>query len=169
MIVVAVDPKSRKMAIVYGDSEPEMRIISTDSDDHYDRMFVFQEKFQDFFKTLDEFVLFIEQPLVGRGGVHTTLVLAQSAAPVVLSALSCGSNGVYDVNVGTWKKAIVGHGNASKDEVGEWLRDNRPSIYELTEGDQDLIDASCIWLYGQGVLARGDRVTSSSTELRGSS
>jgi Holliday junction resolvasome RuvABC endonuclease subunit len=54
-------------------------------------------------------------------------------------------------NVSSWKKAVVGKGNATKEDVGESIRLRWPALYTEVAGDQDLTDASAIALYGQSL------------------
>ncbi len=86
-------------------------------------------------------VVFCEEPLVaGRRNLRTALQMAQVVGAVMLA------HPTYLVPVSTWKKEVVGKGNASKEEVHEFLKD-KPGYY-YTEGSQDLVDATCIRMYG---------------------
>lgn len=94
--------------------------------------------------------VFIESILVGNNSKYS-IQLAQTMG-AVLSALV--SYPVYQVNVGTWKKEVLGNGSSKKDQVRAWLEANYPAYAVSCDGDQDSYDATCIALYGQGVLAR---------------
>ena len=48
----------------------------------------------------------------------------------------------------TWKKVIVGNGNANKDTVRDYIDVTHPAYALLCDGDQDLYDATCVGLYG---------------------
>lgn len=59
----------------------------------------------------------------------------------------------------SWKKLVINYGNASKTLISSRLRSRWPKAYEAaTNGrksvDQDLIDASCINLYGRLLLQK---------------
>lgn len=98
----------------------------------------------------EDWYAFIEEPVVaGARNLRTSLQIAQIAG-VVMTKVSKFTL----VPVATWKKAVVGKGNASKDDVAEWLRVKRPELYERTAGIQDKIDANCIRLYGERFAAR---------------
>lgn len=85
---------------------------------------------------------FVEEPVVaGARNLRTSLRIAQISG-AVLSAI----NGEL-VPVSTWKKAIVGKGNAKKEEVKAWLK-TQPE-YDMAFSSQDWIDATCLRLYGQ--------------------
>jgi Holliday junction resolvasome RuvABC endonuclease subunit len=61
--------------------------------------------------------------------------------------------GGREVNVSAWKQVTVGAGNADKLSVSRWLKENHPSYSAHCGGDQNLVDATCIALYGQHVLS----------------
>ena len=96
-------------------------------------------------------VIFIEEPPKVRN-MRTFLHLAQTCGMV----LSYPAR-TYCVPVASWKKATVGKGNASKEEVASWFREEYPAHYDLCAGDQDRVDAACICLYGQEVVDLGER------------
>ena len=92
----------------------------------------------------------IEEPLIGRG-VRASLQIALTAGAVMSAVHPIKSS---FVPVKTWKKEVIGNGNADKEAVRMWLH-NADGGYALVCGDdQDRIDASCIALYGAGLLDR---------------
>ncbi len=95
---------------------------------------------------------FIEEPLIGRG-VRASLQIAQCAG-ALLHEIGMHGNGDNSmlVPVGEWKKKIVGKGNADKSYVADWLKANEYEYYERCNGNQDLIDATCIGLYGTKIV-----------------
>lgn len=103
--------------------------------------------------------MFVENPLVGVGGPHATIVQAQVQGLVLGTSVRSGVAAAYPVNVQTWKKDVVGRGNASKDEVAAWLKRECPNLTDMADGDQDLVDAACVALYGIRVIDRGERLT----------
>jgi Holliday junction resolvasome RuvABC endonuclease subunit len=86
-----------------------------------------------------------EPPLAGARNLQTFLHLSQTSGVVACSVPACL------VPVSSWKLGTVGHGNASKDDVARWLRATHPTLFEACAGDQNLIDATCIALYGQSL------------------
>ncbi|KKN83888.1 hypothetical protein LCGC14_0295410 [marine sediment metagenome] len=57
------------------------------------------------------------------------------------------------VNNGTWKKAILGNGHASKEEITAYAQ----QVLELEPGQpQDVYDAACIAEFGLGRRRRGE-------------
>lgn len=89
-------------------------------------------------------LVYVEAPLVGRS-VKYSLQVAQ-ATGAVTSHLSVPS---YFVNVSTWKKAVTGNGNSPKGLVRDSLMELQPGYSTVCGGDQDLIDATCVALYGE--------------------
>lgn len=89
-------------------------------------------------------VFYIEEPLVGRG-VRASLQIAQTAGALLATI---NKTPAHLVPVATWKKAVVGRGNADKLLVKSWLESHYPAYAQMCEGNQDKIDAVCIGLYG---------------------
>jgi Holliday junction resolvasome RuvABC endonuclease subunit len=58
--------------------------------------------------------------------------------------------------VTAWKKDVVGHGMATKSDVSLWLQDHHEPYSRQCGGDQNLVDAVCIALYGRHVVSRAD-------------
>lgn len=102
-------------------------------------------------------VFYMEEPVVGRN-IKSTVVQAQAGGAVMYSLYDNFAEPIFQVNNKTWKKDIVGNGNASKDMVGLWLLQNHKPLYDLTGGDQDLIDATCIALYAREKVELGKRI-----------
>lgn len=160
--IFGMDLSSRKLAIVRLDDEyPTAWTYEADKKEK-DRGHIlayFSEELENLFDEVmlgeDDFV-FIEHPVVGRGGAHATIVQAQVQGVALATSVLCGAGGAYPVNVQTWKKDVVGHGGSNKDQVRAWLADHHPLLSELAGDDQDLVDASCVALYGRIVTDRAD-------------
>jgi hypothetical protein len=87
----------------------------------------------------------VEAPVVaGARNIQSTIAIAQTSG-VVHACLS----DTHQVAVASWKKRTVGSGNADKAAVKQWLADTHPDFYRLCRESQDLIDATCIALYGR--------------------
>jgi len=97
---------------------------------------------------------FYELPVLGRGGFRSTIVQCFTSGAVqgAIHERECSS---YTVNVSSWKKAVVGKGNADKSQVAEFLRLRWNALYTAAEGNQDIYDATAIALYGRQILAKG--------------
>lgn len=96
-------------------------------------------------------VVAVEAPIVGiRRNVRTGLQMSMVAGAIAASALQGGSS-VRLVEPATWKKAVVGSGGATKDDVREYLSQHHPALYQGTQS-QDAVDAACLALYAVGEL-----------------
>lgn len=94
--------------------------------------------------------VFIEEPpMVRSAQVHGQM--HQIAGMLLVTALPAQA---YLVNVKTWKSDLVGNGNAAKTVVAQWLNDHHARYSAICAEDQDLIDATCVALYGHQVLQR---------------
>jgi hypothetical protein len=106
--------------------------------------------------------LFLEAPVMGKGGPGSTIPQAFVSGGVIAGARQGGAT-ISLVNNQTWKKEICGNGNINKLAVSEWTEENWRLLYEKApvptrktdqpEGcfgraDQDVIDAGCINLFG---------------------
>lgn len=91
---------------------------------------------------------YVESPVVGRAGVRSTMVQAFTSGAVQAALYDAGCD-PQGANVSSWKKAVIGKGNATKDDVADWLQLRRPDLFRAAGGNQDVVDAACIALYGQ--------------------
>jgi len=98
---------------------------------------------------------FVEEPLIGRG-VRSSLQIAQTAGAVMSAMGGLLAIDSRFVDNKTWKKQVVGNGNASKEMIEEWLKRTHPAYAALCGSNQDRIDAACIGIYGVQVLERRD-------------
>lgn len=98
-------------------------------------------------------IVAVESPIVGMSrNLQTGLNLAMMAGALSAAAGAAGAQVVL-VAPSAWKRQVVGRGNASKDEVAEWLEREQPVRHGRCGTDQDLIDATCISLYAASLLA----------------
>lgn len=96
-----------------------------------------------------EDIVYVESPvLAGARNIQSTIKVA-AAYGAVLAAVNAAHARAVEVAVSSWKLATVGRGNASKDDVGDWLHVQHPSVHTECAGDQDLMDAACIALYAE--------------------
>ena len=98
--------------------------------------------------------VWIEQPVVQHGpkaNIGTAVRLGMTVGAIF--GVHAGPG--YVVDQATWKAGVLGNGDAGKDEISAWLWAESPGDAEACNGDQDLIDATCIWRYGQLVAEGG--------------
>lgn len=102
--------------------------------------------------------VFIEEPLIGNNRAYSMKIAQMYGA--VLSALWMPDSdvGVFGVNVSTWKKQVIGTGNAGKEEVRNYITVVNSSYSDLCGHDQDRYDAAAVGLYGVLVAARADLI-----------
>lgn len=162
LVFIGIDPASTKVAFMalYGDAymvEVHQRLGKSGGQScanawHVTKQFVeaVRVAFPD-----TKIVATIESAVVGRGGVRTTMVQCYTAG-AIMGALHDEGIVTQIANVSSWKKRVVGRGNATKEDVSKWLRLRWPDFFSATRGNQDLVDATCIALYGQQVY--GERM-----------
>jgi Holliday junction resolvasome RuvABC endonuclease subunit len=90
--------------------------------------------------------IYVEEPVIGINK-RSSLQVAITAGAI--ATVCCSPT--YFVPVTVWKADIVGRGNATKDDVSDWLNANHVTYSAKCDGDQDLTDATCIALYGAAV------------------
>lgn len=95
---------------------------------------------------------FIESPVVGRGGVRSTMVQCFTSGAIQAALHNAGLDS-QGANVSSWKKVVTGRGNSTKPEVAKHLRLRWPALHRAAGGNQDIVDAACIALYGQSILS----------------
>lgn len=120
------------------------------------------QRFLALFPEQYEVYVFIEDAVVGRS-VASTKVQAYTNGGVQAAAFS-RANLVHLVNVKSWKKNIVGNGNASKEQVAEHIRTDWTEAFEASKNDQDLLDAAAICLHGVQAV-RGGLVVAGQSEV----
>ena len=102
----------------------------------------------DMVATFDIDQVWIEDTLVGNNHKYSLALTETKGA--VMSALALHVD-VRLVNVGTWKKAVLGNGHASKDQIRDYIHVTHGAYAPLCGDDQDLYDACCIGLYGLAI------------------
>lgn len=100
--------------------------------------------------------VWIEDVLIGNNRKYS-LGLAEVKGAVLSSLYKLRLNRGTDtrlVNVQTWKKEVIGSGNATKDDVRAYIDGSNNGYAAQCGADQDLYDASCIGIYGRRILER---------------
>ena len=145
-MIYGVDLGMRSLYI-YGTED--IHIVSVPKGDRYLEIYSMAKWVSQIFDK-DDTVFYEEPVLAGPKNIRTIIGLAQSSAALLSGSVAhC-----YEVPVGTWKKEVVGKGNAKKEEVAAWLKENDPESFDRCGEDQNLIDAACIQKYGIKVMDR---------------
>lgn len=99
---------------------------------------------------------FVEAPILGMTrDIQSTVKQATVSGGVQVALIEWGF-GVHLVAPSSWKKAVIGKGNARKDEVGPIIEREWPGLWRAIHSDQDLLDAAALVLYGESVVTRSD-------------
>lgn len=172
-LIFGIDPSSRKLAVVYG-------VLGQEDKTKFKTKKLPQEKpescsiayswikgllesvAEDESADLKEIYVFVELPVLGRGGAGSTIPQAQINGALLGGAFSAGVN-VIPVNNVRVKKEVIGKGNANKDGIKEWLSVAWSSMYNQVHADQDLCDASMIYTYGKRVVQLRDKIVQNKT------
>lgn len=151
--IIGIDPSSKKLAFCLTDGRSNVLTMYTvnlpegvlqASGVAFGEVFSFLWPISDSDEGIDTHI-YMEAPVVGRNA-YSTIVQAQVGG-AVMAAIAKTNLGLELVNVSSWKKQVVGKGNATKEEVADWLKTNWLDAYNKAAGDQDLIDAAAINRY----------------------
>ena len=105
--------------------------------------------------------VWIEKPILGNNRKYS-LQLAETYGAVLCDlGMLRVANGLDTRSVDNlvWKKEVVGKGNASKDDIRNYIHDVHPAYAAFCGDDQDRYDACCVGLYGLGVLDRASHLS----------
>ena len=96
-------------------------------------------------------VAFIERPFLSGSAANPTTTIGMAETVGIIRASVIWTAPSTMVNPSSWKKALVGKGNATKEEARYWLEDTigKEKVDSMSE---DEVDAMCIGYYGQGVI-----------------
>lgn len=90
----------------------------------------------------------VEEPVLSgftRRSGNGSLPVAKVHGALLAGAARAGAR-VTPMNNKTWKRTIVGNGNAGKPQVNLWVRKHWPALWVEANGRQDTCDAACIAL-----------------------
>lgn len=104
--------------------------------------------------------VWIEDVIIGNNRKYS-LQLAQVLGAVLADLAHLRhlqGTDIRTVDNKTWKKELVGSGNATKDAVRDYIDVTHPAYAPLCEGEQDIYDAACVGLYGLTILDRAEQL-----------
>lgn len=162
--IVGVDPSSRKLAaiITIDDQRPKIRIEhlpAKNPTEQCDRAYGWIRKIvRDLVHAGHEVHVFVEEPVLGRGGARATIPQTKVHGALLAGAKRAGATTVLGVNNSRWKKAVIGNGNASKPQIAEGIRTIWPLVYDMAQGDQDVLDAAGINRHGAQIVEMKERI-----------
>jgi Holliday junction resolvasome RuvABC endonuclease subunit len=163
-IVIGIDPSSHGFhaAVLCCFEDGDQSLALHSSDHPRDKLagpatLVIYEVARDIWRMLRAYdsldvVIFIEEPVVaGARNIRSSLLIAQVVGGMIAMSGDT-TQGIYLVPVATWKKVVIGSGNASKEEVTLWLNRVHPAYAADCAGEQDFADACCLALYGVRII-----------------
>jgi Holliday junction resolvasome RuvABC endonuclease subunit len=148
-VILGIDLNSRSVAISYLHADGRFHGFQSFTTKYKDRAQILGA-LHDWmrYQVTSGDVVYVESPvLAGVRNIQSTIKVA-AAYGSVLAAVDLRHAECVEVPVSSWKLATVGRGNASKDDVSKWLHAQHPDVHTECSGDQNLMDAHCIALYG---------------------
>lgn len=143
------DPASKKIAMFTEDGPGNIHseLITVKKSNRNDELMELRRQLMFTLSRDPNPTIYCEEPVVaGARNIRSTILVAETVGMIL--ALNAH---VRVVPVSSWKKATVGKGNATKDEVTEWLRREHPDYASNCHESQDLTDAAAIFIYGRGL------------------
>lgn len=146
-MIVGIDPAMRSLAVVSDTFARKYEILGTARDIEVAYL---HEMLTDLLRpSATEPRVFVEAPIQGASrNVQTSVKIAMTVGAVLATGYR-----TQLVSPSAWKLAVCGKGSLDKAGVSAWLAQNNPAYYSRCDGDQDLIDATCIYLYGRAEMA----------------
>lgn len=144
-MIWGVDPASKKIAMFSDDGRVHAHLLLVKPSTRNLELIALRNQMELILKCDPNPVIYCEEPVVaGARNLRSTILIAETAGMI----LGMRARTVL-VPVSSWKKSTVGKGNATKDEVAQWLREEHPGYASHCHGNQDLTDAAALCIYGQ--------------------
>lgn len=153
--VIGIDPQSTRLAAVVleGDAFVLEYVVKMPVNVH-DRCWRAFTWGRDLASEYSDATVLVELPFIGRFRTESTLGLAKTHGALLAGLVEGGLSNIDTINNRSWKKSVIGNGNATKDDITAWVAGNRPDIHSSISTaprsiQQDLVDAACIAMYGR--------------------
>lgn len=162
-VVIGVDPSSRKLAAVVSvigdesDVQAVTRVLPQDKPYACHIAHEWMRLLVEEYNAQGKVHVFLEAPVVGRGGPGATIPQARVNGALSAGAIAAGAE-VIDVNNSHCKKVTIGNGRASKDDIRDWVEVVWPELFVKIETDQDLCDSAMLYIYGVGIINKRVRI-----------
>lgn len=161
MLIIGVDPSKTRLAAVIWDGASTFHVAKRSMPEDLAFCCVIGRRWmRDLvlkYGPLDDVWVFVEAPVLGRGGARSTIVQAQVNGAVLAGAYVTGAKVVL-VNNQTAKRRVVGKGNATKSDINRYIRRTWPKLWAAARGNQDLCDSAMIALYGNYIVRTRSKV-----------
>lgn len=159
--VIGMDPDSKKMSavITVDDANPVLRqkVLPTSVPDSRKLDVVWSWVYRlvkEYKEQGHDVHLFYEAPFVSPKTIRAVIPLAQLKGAALAAAQRAGAITAQAVVIQTWKKDIIGMGNASKPDIARWCKTCWVVVYKEANGRQDLMDAAAINRHGANLVKR---------------
>jgi Holliday junction resolvasome RuvABC endonuclease subunit len=155
--VCGIDPSSKKLVAVITtltSFRPEVHVVALpEGPPNRQRACTLADKWLSalLYDYEDNLHIFLEEPVLGRGGAKATIPQSQVNGALLASAGRLDVV-VHPVNNARWKKEVIGNGNASKERIAKVMGERWSELRAIAKGDQDVFDAGAINRYGVHVL-----------------
>lgn len=173
-LVVGCDPSSKKLsffALQLGTDTAKLRTYTFAGKARYEpkhseEAMTACEEFLEYIEGMtgrrDTRYLFLEEPVMGRGGARTTMIQSFSSGVIQACFVRAGFT-VYLINNSTWKawlgvagKKTVSHKPKVHIEIA--MKQRFPKTAMMVGADGDLLDAAALARYGAETVQRGQLV-----------
>lgn len=161
---LGVDPSAKKIALVGYDDllrtvHVEAFVLYKGRDTQtpeaiYRAMEAMQVYCEELGPQMGERVAYVEEPLVGRGGIKTTVKQAYVGG-VVRACLVEAGFAVVGIHPSTWRSRLGVKARTSdliKAETARLVKLRDPKVWQQVEGDHDLVDGAALRLCAQDSL-----------------
>lgn len=144
---IGIDFSSKNIAIAFVSINSnkfgvDYHYIKTNKKDFYERLFYLFKEFKYFLDNAQVYYAYIEQPVIAMR--HKSVRMVNQVSGMLLTLMMEYNITFGEVHNKTWKKVVVGNGNATKKEIMEYVQ----KTYQLNKISQDVADAICILEYG---------------------
>lgn len=171
VVIIGIDPSSKKIAatITTNGSNPEVWVRTLPDPAPIDLKCYWADRWMlsivsKHVKKGHEVYVFIEEPVLGRGGARSTIVQSQVRGAMCAAARRANAKEVHGVNNQRWKSQVMGKGPHKKEKSKRHIHKHWPVVYDMSrlinEGRhlQDLCDAACINILGQNIVKMTKRI-----------
>jgi Holliday junction resolvasome RuvABC endonuclease subunit len=164
-----IDPSSRKIAVVLITPKDTIVTSTFHSGSSSDKFKRYASLYNRMLTDTDlghaamtgKATIYLEAPILTKMGGPKSLIPQAQASGVVYGVAAHHDIPVVEVDQAHWKKVVIGRGNANKQDISDWLRANHEDWWNDCHGDQDLMDATCIAIYGTIIEKLHTRITHS--------
>jgi len=144
---IGIDFSSKNIAIAFTSiNENKLGIdyyyIQTKLKNFKERFEYLLKEFNYFLENAEVRVAYIEEPVIALR--HKSVKMVNQVSGMLLALLIKYGIKFREIHNKTWKKEIVGNGNATKKDIMQYIKDK----FRMYKISQDVADAICIYEFG---------------------